>query len=85
MMLLASFESWDFGPKIGLDGLHGLDQVWTPLPPDGVLWQRLTVAHGSVLLGVAQCFGVPVVVDSSIASLPIRTGGNHKTSTDIPT
>ena len=32
---LASFESWDFGPKIGLDGLHGLAQVWTPLSPDG--------------------------------------------------
>ena len=31
---LASFESWDFGLKIGLHGLHGLDQVWTPLPPD---------------------------------------------------
>ena len=31
---LASFESWDFGQKIGLDGLDGLDQVWTPLPPD---------------------------------------------------
>ena len=30
----ASFESWDFGPKIGLDGLHGLAEVWTPLPPD---------------------------------------------------
>ena len=29
----ASFESWDFGPKIGLDGLHGLAEVWTPLPP----------------------------------------------------
>ena len=28
---LVSFESWDFGPKIGLDGLA---QVWTPLPPD---------------------------------------------------
>ena len=33
---LASFESWDFGPKIGLDGLDGLAEVWTPLPPDGV-------------------------------------------------
>ena len=31
---LASFDSWDLGPKIGLDGLHGLAQVWTPLPPD---------------------------------------------------
>ena len=31
---LVSFESWDFGPKIGLDGLDGLAQVWTPLPPD---------------------------------------------------
>ena len=31
---LASFESWDFGPKIGLDGLDGLAQVWTPLPLD---------------------------------------------------
>ena len=31
---LASFESWDFGAKIGLDGLDGLAQVWTPLPPD---------------------------------------------------
>ena len=29
----ASFESWDFGPKIGLDGLA---QVWTPLPPDAL-------------------------------------------------
>ena len=31
---LEKFESWDFGPKIGLDGLDGLDQVWTALPPD---------------------------------------------------
>ena len=30
---LASFESWDFGPKIGLHGLDGLAQVWTAFPP----------------------------------------------------
>ena len=30
----ASSETWGFGPKIGLNGLHGLAQVWTPLPPD---------------------------------------------------
>ena len=34
---LVSFESWDFGPKIGLDGLDGLAQVWTPLPSDVAL------------------------------------------------
>ena len=27
------FRSWDFGPKIGLIGLDGLAQVWTPLLP----------------------------------------------------
>ena len=32
----ATGESWDFGLKIGLHGLHGLDQVWTPLPPDAL-------------------------------------------------
>ena len=39
---LASFEGWDFGPKIGLDGLHGLAQVWTPLPLE-VVYDKLLV------------------------------------------
>ena len=39
---LASYESWDFGPKIGLDGLDGLAQVWTPLPPNAC-WVALVL------------------------------------------
>ena len=61
---LASFESWDFGPKIGLDGLDSLAQVSSPLPLDDTTSCMCTIALPS---SASPFFSPFVVVHKSLA------------------
>ena len=58
-----SFESWGFGPKIGLDGLHCLAQVRTDLPPDWwmvVKYESLHTACTKMQVSIfCRCWQLP--------------------------